>query len=295
MNAGSCGNRLSRRKDIDHLRETLQFENDEQKSEISSLAQQVSDINDKLSTIKEDIGDMKSAMTTLKNGMSQPMLNSSEITDCGEDSSYSGVRTIKTTEGRLFSAYCEQGWTYIFKRFDGSVAFNLTWSEYKKGFGETNAEHFIGLDNLASLLKQRNYEIRIDLATWPETNENPSTRYAEYSDFKVADESDKYRLTIGGYRGTARDSMARHNDTEFTTYDRDNDKLKNASCAKKYKGAWWYTECHDSNLFGLYSPQPKCSGFGECMTWRHWPGKLLPNKDNYWYSFKKASMKIYRK
>ena len=32
--------------------------------------------------------------------------------------------------------------------------------------------------------------------------------FAEYSIFKVADGSDKYRLLIGGYSGTAGDSMA---------------------------------------------------------------------------------------
>jgi len=34
--------------------------------------------------------------------------------------------------------------------------------------------------------------------------------YAEYTTFKVADEADKYRLLIGGYSGTAGDSMANH-------------------------------------------------------------------------------------
>ena len=31
--------------------------------------------------------------------------------------------------------------------------------------------------------------------------------YAEYTTFQVADEADKYRITIGGYNGTAGDSM----------------------------------------------------------------------------------------
>lgn len=34
-----------------------------------------------------------------------------------------------------------------------------------------------------------------------------NVRYAEYTTFKVADEGDKYRLLIGGYSGTAGDSM----------------------------------------------------------------------------------------
>ena len=34
--------------------------------------------------------------------------------------------------------------------------------------------------------------------------------YAEYTNFNVADEADKYRLLIGGYKGTAGDSMTEH-------------------------------------------------------------------------------------
>ena len=34
--------------------------------------------------------------------------------------------------------------------------------------------------------------------------------YAEYTTFTVADEADKYRLLIGGYSGTAGESMIYH-------------------------------------------------------------------------------------
>ena len=32
-------------------------------------------------------------------------------------------------------------------------------------------------------------------------------KYAEYTTFQVADEADKYRILIGGYSGTAGDSL----------------------------------------------------------------------------------------
>ncbi|CAH1789681.1 unnamed protein product [Owenia fusiformis] len=216
------------------------------------------------------------------------------ITDCNDVPFYTGVKTIKTEEGRIFSVYCEQGWTYIFKRFDGSVNFYLPWADYKKGFGKTNCEHFIGLDNLASLVKQRGYKARIDLATWPETNTNPSKGYAEYTTFKVANESDKYRLTIGGYSGTVQDSMAWQNNMRFTTYDQDNDIWGPGNCGTRYKGAWWDSKCHNSNLFGDYNFKPQCT-FAQCITWKNWPQSLVPGKDNYYYSFKEASMKICHK
>ena len=39
--------------------------------------------------------------------------------------------------------------------------------------------------------------------------------------------------------------------TKFSTLDRDNDTWRN-NCAERFKGAWWYTACLNSNLNGLY-------------------------------------------
>ncbi|CAH1801236.1 unnamed protein product [Owenia fusiformis] len=184
------------------------------------------------------------------------------IADCGEHPSLTGAITIMT-EGdspRAFSVYCKRGWTYIFKRFDGSINFTRPWADYKRGFGETMGEYFIGLDNLASLLKERNFKARFELTTWPPAT--PSSGYAEYSNFSIADESYKYRLSISGYSGTAGDSMqGYHNGRQFTTYDQDNDHENSGNCAITYKGAWWYNGCHQANLFGIYARGPICPSY----------------------------------
>ena len=56
---------------------------------------------------------------------------------------------------------------------------------------------------------------------------------------RVEAEDQGYRLHIGGYSGTAGDSMANHNGMKFSTQDRDNDKYSK-NCAQSYKGAWWF-------------------------------------------------------
>lgn len=66
--------------------------------------------------------------------------------------------------------------------------------------------------------------------------------------------------------GSANDSMERQNGNKFTTYDKDNDWSSRFNCAQRWKGAWWYNSCHDSNLNGIY-PATSTIG-GEYVSWR---------------------------
>ena len=69
-------------------------------------------------------------------------------------------------------------------------------------------------------------------------------------------------------QGDAGDSLSYHNQEQFSTKDSDNDSYSGGSCAVDWKGAWWYDDCHYSNLNGLYLGTGQTSGTG--IRWRRW-------------------------
>ena len=180
----------------------------------------------------------------------------------------SGLYTIKVPSiGRPIQVFCDQttdggGWLVIQRRYDGSENFYRTWSEYKDGFGPKDGEFWIGNDILHALTKQSPQILRVDL-----TDFDNVTAFAEYTTFAVAPESENYTLAIGGFTGTAGDSLAGHNGSGFSTKDRDNDS-SSTHCAVKYHGAWWYYRCHTSNLNGNYYNSKKSDAMG--VTWYRW-------------------------
>jgi hypothetical protein len=75
--------------------------------------------------------------------------------------------------------------------------------------------------------------------------------YSQYDTFRVDDEDSKFRLHVSGFSGNCGDSLSLHDGNMFTTKDRDND-ISEDNCAQRFGGAWWYKNCHASNLNGLY-------------------------------------------
>ncbi|KAL2100535.1 hypothetical protein ACEWY4_004929 [Coilia grayii] len=76
------------------------------------------------------------------------------------------------------------------------------------------------------------------------------TVFAKYSSFSVGP-AKLYTLQVSGYTGTAGDSMTYHNGRHFSTRDRDRSDIR--FCAMFYRGGWWYRNCHEANLNGLYN------------------------------------------
>ena len=140
---------------------------------------------------------------------------------------------------RVFCESSQEGsWTAILRREDGSVSFARSWDDYKTGFGQPDGEFWIGNDNLHYLTTQDNYLLHIDM--WDLEN---NYYVAQYSYFKVDEESTNYRLHIDGYSGNSTDSLRYSNFMPFSTMDSDND-VSSAHCAKFHTAGWWFKHCH---------------------------------------------------
>ena len=122
----------------------------------------------------------------------------------------SGVYIINPDGGKPIQVLCDMttdggGWTVFQRRLDGSVDFYRVWESYKNGFGDLNGEFWLGNDNFHRLTAADDVILRVDLEDF-----DGDIRYAEYTTFKVADGADEFQLLIGGYSGTACDSMTYH-------------------------------------------------------------------------------------
>ncbi|XP_070447060.1 tenascin-R isoform X3 [Equus przewalskii] len=180
----------------------------------------------------------------------------------------SGVYTI-FLNGELsqkLQVYCDMttdggGWIVFQRRQNGQTDFFRKWAEYRVGFGNLEDEFWLGLDNIHRITSQGRYELRVDM------RDGQEAAFAYYDKFSVEDSRSLYKLRIGGYNGTAGDSLSYHQGRPFSTEDRDND-VAVTNCAMSYKGAWWYKNCHRTNLNGKYGESRHSQG----INWYHWKG-----------------------
>ena len=159
------------------------------------------------------------------------------------------------------------GWTVFQRRQDGSVDFYRYWTDYENGFGNFSGEFWLGLSKIRRLTKKGSNTLRVDLGDF-----EGNTAYANYSTFSISDGSTEYILTVGGYSGTAGDSMDYHNSRRFTTRDNDNDASLN-NCAQQWTGGWWYILCYVANLNGQYYNTSTTNSEG--IVWARWKETTL--------------------
>ncbi|KFQ12566.1 Tenascin-R, partial [Leptosomus discolor] len=180
----------------------------------------------------------------------------------------SGIYTISINGdlSQRVQVYCDMttdggGWIVFQRRQNGLTDFFRKWADYRVGFGNLEDEFWLGLDNIHKITSQGRYELRIDM------RDGQEVAYAYYDKFSIGDSRSLYKLRIGDYNGTSGDSLTYHQGRPFSTKDRDND-VAVTNCAMSYKGAWWYKNCHRTNLNGKYGESRHSQG----INWYHWKG-----------------------
>ncbi|XP_034559337.1 tenascin-N [Notolabrus celidotus] len=183
----------------------------------------------------------------------------------------SGIYTVYINNDRSkpIEVYCDMdtdggGWLMLQRRTTGKLDFMKRWRQYIAGFGDMTDEFFIGLDKIYELTNTpTQYELRFDLGLGSER------AFAVYDNFKIAPVKQKFKLTIGTYRGTAGDAMTYHQGRPWSTVDSDND-IALGNCALTHRGAWWYKNCHLANLNGKWGDNRHSLG----VNWEPWKGHL---------------------
>lgn len=255
----------------------------------SGVLNLVAGFSDSLLSLQRETDNLRKLKSELSRDSTHTALRPRDCSDIlksgiSEDGVYS---VFPTHDPDGFMVYCDMstdggGWTVIQRREDGSVNFFRGWEAYRDGFGMTTGEHWLGLQRIYSLTRSGGFELRIDMADF-----DNATAFARYSEFSVGRDSvnpeeDGYPLTVDGYSGTAGDSLLKHSGMRFTTKDRDQDQSEN-NCAAYYQGAWWYRNCHTSNLNGQYLRGGHAS-YADGVEWSSWTG--------WQYSLQSTEMKI---
>ncbi|XP_049313316.1 fibrinogen C domain-containing protein 1-like [Bactrocera dorsalis] len=161
--------------------------------------------------------------------------------------------TLEKFSDTPFAVYCNEevnygGWLVIQRRVSDAVDFDRDWREYQNGFGVLDENYWIGLEKLHAFTSSCQHELYIEMQRY-----SGESYYARYSEFAVGGELEGYPLKIlGTYEGTAGDSLKGHVGAKFTTRDQDNDIAELGNCAVYYEGGWWFEDCGDSQLNGLY-------------------------------------------
>ncbi|XP_056599639.1 tenascin-N [Triplophysa dalaica] len=183
----------------------------------------------------------------------------------------SGVYTIyvNNNSSKTLQVFCDMttdggGWIVFQRRNTGKVEFMRRWREYMKGFGELTDDFWLGLEKIHDLTNTpTQYEVRFDIGSGSERV------YAVYDNFKIAPAKQKFKLTIGNYKGNAGDAMTYHQGGSFSTVDSDND-IALGNCALTHQGGWWYKNCHLANLNGKLGDNRHSMG----VNWEPWKGHL---------------------
>ncbi|XP_029460749.1 fibrinogen-like protein 1-like protein [Rhinatrema bivittatum] len=184
-----------------------------------------------------------------------------------------GLYVIRPKDGPLMVVSClflkDGGWTVLQQGFrHEEVIWSRSWADYKVGFGSLKHSHWLGNEYIHLLTRHNSFTVRFSL-----NDSKGHSHHADYYSFKVDSEGAGYALRLGAHLGNTNDALTVMNETgihdnmNFSTYDRDNDRYK-YNCAADNQGGWWYDRCRSAVLNsdrGIYW-QGVCDDANPCLS-----------------------------
>ncbi|KAM8796273.1 angiopoietin-related protein 7 [Eudromia elegans] len=296
---GCCDEIKDLRLQVANLSRMLQELSKKQEGDWVNMVMQVMELEGNTKQMESRLIDAESKYSEMNNQIDIMQLQAAQtVTQTSADAVYdcsslyqrnyriSGVYKLPPDEflgSPDLEVFCDMetdggGWTIIQRRKVGLTSFNRDWKQYRDGFGNIRGDFWLGNENIYRL-SRRPTVLRVELEDW-----EGNIRYAQYKQFTLSNELNSYRLFLGNYTGnTGRDSLRYHNNTAFSTKDKDNDKCVD-DCAQFRKGGYWYNCCTDSNLNGVYYRKGEHTKNMDGITWYGWHGST--------YSLKRVEMKI---
>jgi len=182
---------------------------------------------------------------------------------------------------RKIHVYCNstenQSGTIILYRYYGKENFTRGFNDYRRGFGSTSTDYWVGLDNIIHIIATGQRVLTITMQDWL-----GNTRHARYQNFWL-DPYPTYALHVSGFSGNVIDDLSYQNGREFATIDR----VDPYGCSLHQKVGWWYNYCAYALLTGRYyygGHYTPTGQFFDGLYWKDWTG--------FDYSLKFVSMSL---
>ena len=146
---------------------------------------------------------------------------------------------------------CTRIWTPIHQKLNDDIDFNLTWNDYKVGFGDPGSNFWIGLETMHQMTSTAPYRLRIEF----QASYNSVWYYAEYSTFLIDAEANQYTIHVSGFTGDGGDSL-QYNWTPTvqlngSTMACPSPTRETGACAQSGYGAGnWFNNCYYFLLTG---------------------------------------------
>lgn len=220
-------------------------------SRLKEVQEQLVQLSDQLNTLNSQ---MATLMASVANDQERSCTRNPAITDCSEvKDQRSGIYPLKVCSDPPYNVYCNQtfedgSWMVIYNRFDGpDHTFNQTWEAYRRGFGQPDGEHFIGLERLHSLTYGRSYEVAFIL------NRDGQEHVGIYDRFEIDNGRDHFPIrVIGSGRGGLRLFPETTELRRFQTYDRNNlHPLARVTMIEEECGFWFVDMPHGHDSPGF--------------------------------------------